>query len=249
MLILIDVGNSNIVFATSDGNKIKKSYRIVTDTSKSCDEYQIIFNGIITCSEIKEIVISSVVPKLTHILKEMFEKYYKKTPIIISKGIKTGINIKVDNPNEVGSDLVCAAAGIVFNNLDDCLVIDLGTANKFLYIKNKTICGAIISPGVRISISALVNKTALLPDIDLDVPSKILGTNTIQCMQSGVIYGTVFQIDGFIRKIKAELNNQNLKIIATGGLSNLIIPLCEEKIEINENLVLEGLLQIYSKNR
>ena len=178
----------------------------------------------------------------------MFEKYNNISPLIVSKGIKTGVNVNTDNPKEVGADLICAAAGAVYNNYDECLIIDLGTANKYIYVKNKTIHGVIISPGVRISINALVNNTALLPEIDLEAPKKILGKNTINCMQSGVIYGTAYQIDGFIKNIKKEVNNPNLKIISTGGLSQLILPYCEEQIEMNFNLVLEGLLEINKRN-
>ena len=248
MVILIDIGNSNIVFATSDCNQVFDTYRIVSDLSKSSDEYYLSFKGIIDFNNINTVVISSVVPQLTLILKEMLEKYYNIKPLIISKGIKTGINVKTDNPKEVGSDLICACAGAVFNNIHTGLIIDLGTANKLIYMKNKVIMGVVISPGVRISINALVNNTALLPDIDLEVPKKVLGTNTILCMQSGVTYGTVFQIDGFIKRIKEEVNDPNLKIIATGGLANLIIPHCTEKIEVNDKLVLEGILEIFKRN-
>lgn len=246
MLILFDVGNTNIVFAVSDGIEIKNSYRINTFENKTLDEYYLIIKNFITCTEVKKAIISSVVPEITKKLEEMIIKHFKITPIIVSQGIKTGLKIKAINPKEVGSDLICDAIGS-FSYGNDVLIIDLGTANKYIYVKDKTLIGVVIAPGVKISINSLVSNTALLPKIELKVPDKILGNNSIMCMQSGVTYGVACEVDGLIKRIKEEVKS-DFKIIATGGLANLIIPLCKEKILIDENLIFKGLLTIYKKN-
>ena len=132
---------------------------------------------------------------------------------------------------------------------EEALIIDLGTATKYLYVKNRTLLGVVITPGVMVSIKALVSNTALLPDVEIKVPNKVLGNNTINCMQSGATYGVASQVDGMIKRIRKEVNNPNLKIIATGGLAKVIVPLCEHEIEVDDLLTLKGLLDIYGRNQ
>ena len=165
----------------------------------------------------------------------------------MGQGTKTGIMIKADNPKEVGSDLIADAIGAIAYR-DEALVIDLGTASKYIYVEKNALAGVVICPGVYISIKALVNNTALLPDIDIKVPDKILGTNTTTCMQSGVTYGTAAQVDGFIKRIKKETGKDDLLVIATGGLAKLIVPLCESKIIEDDELTLKGILEVYKRN-
>src|SRR5690606_15010492 len=151
--------------------------------------------------DIESVAISSVVPRITEKLKDISERFLKVQPLIVGPGVKTGLNIKTDHPREVGADLICDAVGVELEDMP-VLIVDLGTAIKYIYVKNKTILGVIITPGVNISIRALVGNTALLPDIDIEVPKKVLGTHTIACMQSGVTYGVASQVDGLIERIK-----------------------------------------------
>lgn len=246
MILLFDVGNTTIGIGISDGINIIDTYRLNTEVSKTADEYWIQMKSLIPYASIKHIAISSVVPRITEKLKEIAEKHLKIEPLVIGPGVKTGLNIKTDHPREVGADLICDAVAV--DDIDKpTLVIDLGTANKYIYVKQKTILGVVITPGVAISIKALVGNTALLPDIDIEVPKKVLGTNTISCMQSGVTYGVAAQVDGLIERIKEEVK-EDFHIILTGGLSQTILPLCEHEVKIDPDLVLKGLLLIFNRN-
>lgn len=246
MILLFDVGNTTVSIGISDGNSILETYKLNTEIQKTADEYWIQMRSLIPVSEITGIAISSVVPRMTEKLKEIAEKHFKKESLIVGPGVKTGLNIKTDHPREVGADLICDAVAVE-DDITPTLVVDLGTAIKYIYIKNKTILGVIITPGVSISIKALVGNTALLPDIDIEVPKKVLGTNTIACMQSGVTYGVASQVDGLIERIKDEVK-EDFKVILTGGLSETITPLCKHPLTRDPDLVHKGLLQIYNRN-
>ena len=246
MLLLIDVGNTNICITTYDGKSLNENItRITTLLNRSCDEYYLIIREMIKLDEIDSVAISSVVPEVTTVLSEMCIKHLKINPLVLGPKVKTGVKLVADNPREVGADLICDVAGVTY---DEALVIDLGTATKYIYVKNKSLMGVVITPGVVISIKALVNNTALLPEIEIKAPNKVLGNNTINCMQSGVTYGVASQVDGLIERIKEEVGSPNLKVIATGGLANLIVPLTKHEIEIDTLLTLKGLLTIYRRN-
>lgn len=246
MFLLFDVGNTNIFIGVSDGFKIIDTYRLNTEVTKTADEYYIQMKNIIDFKQIKHVAISSVVPRITERLKEISLKFVGVDPLIVGPGVKTGLNIKTDHPREVGADLICDSVGLD-DDVTNALIVDLGTAIKYIYVKNKTILGVIITPGVNVSIKALVGHTALLPDIDIEVPKKVLGTNTIHCMQSGVTYGVASQVDGLIDRIRKEVK-ENFKVILTGGLSALIAPLCSHELTVDSDIILKGLLKIYNKN-
>lgn len=249
MILLVDIGNSNIVFGlTNDKVNIEKTFRLKSFTDKTSDEYYILFNNIVSVKEIEGVIISSVVPIITSSLKKMFETYYNVSPLILGPGIKTGVKLKVDDPKSVGADIICDCAGAM-KYAQECIIIDLGTATKYIYVKNNTFLGLSISPGVAISMRALVSSAALLPNIELVSPKTVLGTNTITCMQSGIIYGAASEVDGMIDRIKEEIRSSNVNVLATGGLSKLIAPLCKNDMLVVEDLTLDGLLQIYLKNR
>lgn len=247
MILLVDVGNSNIVFGFSDKREIKKTFRLKTFTDKTSDEYYILIKSMLDSYEVEDIMISSVVPIVTSALRKLFSKYYGIEAKIIGPGIKTGIQLKVDDPKTVGADMICDAAGAMAL-YDEAIVLDLGTATKYIYVKNNIFYGCSIAPGVAISMKALVSNAALLPSIELICPKKVIGTNTITCMQSGVIFGAASQVDGMIDRILEEIKNPKVAVLATGGLSSLIIPLCRHSIERKEDLTLNGLLEIYKKN-
>lgn len=245
MLLLFDVGNTNICITTFDDVLNESIIRITTLLNRSSDEYFLILREMIQFDCIDNVAISSVVPDITTILKEMCIKYLNNDPLIIGPGVKTGVKIIADNPREVGSDLICDVAGVCD---EEALIIDLGTAIKYIYAKKGSLCGVVISPGVAVSIKALSKNAALLPEIEIKTPKKVLGNNTISCMQSGVTYGVASQVDGMIERIKEEVGNPNLKVIATGGLANLIIPLTKHDIKIDNLLTLRGLLEVYRRN-
>ncbi len=247
MVLFIDIGNTNICLGVYKNGQMQ-SYRMKSLIEKSSDEYYLLLKNFIT-EPVEDLIISSVVPQITSAFVKMSHQYFQKSPYIVGQKLKTGIQIVCDDPKTVGADLICdvVAACQIY---DEGLVIDLGTASKFLYYKNKTYLGAVIAPGVAVSTKAMISHAALLPHMELVVPAKVLNTSTIPCMQSGVLYGFASMVDGLIQKIKEELNQPQLKIIATGGLVSLIAPLCKEKIDrIEPDLVLNGLLQIYLKNK
>ncbi len=246
MILLFDIGNTNINIGLAENKEIIKSYRLNSEVEKTADEYYIALKSLFGKNTITSVAIASVVPRITEKIITISKKFFKINPLVIGPGVKTGINIKTDNPKEVGADLICAAAGL-FDQKDSTLIVDLGTAIKYIYVKNKMIKGVIITPGVDISIKALVGNTALLPDIDIIVPKTVLGTNTAHCMQSGVTYGVAAQVDGLIDRIKLEVN-EVFRVVLTGGLSPVIAPLCLHKLTKDIDLVLKGLLNIYNKN-
>lgn len=247
MILLIDVGNSNICFGIVKNNVITSDFRIKTLLDKSSDEYYLLIKSFID-ENIDDVIISSVVPVVTSVLNKLFKKHYQINPKIIGNKIKTGINIIADDPKTVGADLICDVAGAA-KIYDEALIIDLGTASKFIYYKNNTLLGVSIAPGVAISMKTLVSSTALLPNFELLAPKKVLNGSTIPCMQSGVIFGYASLVDGMIARIKKELNKPDLKVIATGGLISLIASQCIETIDkIDGLLTLKGILNIYLKN-
>lgn len=247
MILLVDVGNSNICFGLADGNKILQTFRFKTQIDKTSDEYYLIVKEVFNNNKIDDIIISSVVPIITSALVKLFKKYLNINPLIVGQKLKSGVMIKVDDPKTVGADIICDCAGAL-DYTTDAIIIDLGTATKFIYMKDKTFYGCSIAPGVSISMKALADNAALLPNIELVKPDKVISTNTINCMQSGLIYGTKAQIDGMIDMIKEEIGNDMIKIIATGGLSSLIIPLSKHNITLDKDLTLKGLLNIYNRN-
>jgi type III pantothenate kinase len=246
MILLFDVGNTQITIGLSDGQSILETYRLNTEVAKTADEYWIQMKSLFDKTSINHIAISSVVPRITEKLKEIADKVFQMEPLIVGPGVKTGLNVKTDNPREVGADLICDAVGVEKYD-KPVLIVDLGTAIKYIYVKNKMILGVIITPGVNISIKALVGNTALLPDIDIEVPKKVLGTHTIACMQSGVTYGVAAQVDGLIDRIKEEVK-EPFDVVLTGGLSGTIAPLCKHPLERDPDLVLKGLLSIFNRN-
>ena len=248
MILLVDVGNSNIVFGFADKDEIVNTFRFKSLTDITTDEYYLIIKAMLDKYEVHDVIISSVVPVITSALKKLFNKYLNKDPLIIGPGVKTGIELKCDDPKTVGADMICDCAGAM-KYFNEAIIIDLGTATKFIYAKNNKFLGCSIGPGVSISMKALVNNAALLPQFELISPKKVLCTNTINCLQSGVLFGAACQVDGMIDRIIDELGNKDIKVLATGGLSKVIIPLCSHEIKMVDNLTLYGLLDIYYKNK
>ena len=244
MIVLVDIGNSNIVLATYN-DKINQTYRYNTDTSKSIDEYYVLLKDVI--KEAKGIIISSVVPELNIIFKNLAIKYLNLNPIFIGPGVKTGVKITVDNPKEVGSDLVASAASVINEYGDNAIVVDMGTATTITYIENKIIKGVAITAGLVTSRDAIVNNASQLSQFEFKTPKKVIETNTIDCLNSGLLYGHTFMIKGIIQEIKKQIG-KNPQVIITGGASIFIKEMFEDDYIFDDLLLLKGLLVIYNKN-
>lgn len=255
MFLAVDIGNTNIVLGIFNNEKLIMSSRIFTRKDSLVDEYAVLINDALNINKVSPMdidacVISSVVPKLSPIVKSAVNKISGCNPIVLSTGIKTGINIKIDNPAQLGSDMVANAAAVVSKYPLPAIVVDLGTAMTFSVIdQNKAFLGGIITAGVRTALDGLTLKTSQLQDIDITAPNTVVGTNTIDCMKSGFVFGYASMIDGFIDRISAE-KNMTFTVVATGGMSRDIVPYCNHKgIIIEPDLMLWGLLEIYKKNK
>lgn len=260
MVLAIDMGNTNIVIGCVDDEKVYFEERLSTDLSKTELEYVVIFKTVlelyeIDSTQIQGAIISSVVPPLVNIIKAAVEKLLNISPMIVGPGIKTGLNILMDEPRRVGSDLVVDAVAAIKEYGVPAIVIDIGTATTISVVDSSSnYIGGVILPGVRVSLDSLVSRTAQLPRISLEAPGHVIGKNTVDCMKSGIIYGNAACIDGMIDRLIAELDaakegkQSNIKVIATGGLSNVIVPECRHKIIVDHELLLKGLKIIYDKN-
>ena len=254
MLLAIDIGNTNIVFGCFDGDRILFRERAATSQRSTPLEYaSVILTAFslygIDKSQITGAMISSVVPTVTATMKAAVEKLSGITPMIVGPGIKTGLSILIDNPAQLGSDLVVAAAAGIREYPVPQIIIDLGTATTMSVIDSKkNYIGGVIMTGMAVSSDALTGKTAQLPRIAFEKPKKVIGTNTVDCMKSGIMYSTAGAIDEIIKRMEDELG-ERCTVIATGGLSPLIVPICRRDIILDEDLLLKGLAIIYEKNR
>ena len=254
MILTIDIGNTNIVLGGFDDEKLRFISRISTNAKKTDAEYATKLKSILSLygvdeSEVSGAAISSVVPILTQTMANAIKIVFKVKAVIVGPGIKTGINLLADNPAQVGADLICACVAAAKLYTPPVLIIDMGTATKFMLVdESKSFTGVSIMPGVEISLKALTGGAAQLPQISLVPPKKLLGTNTIDCMRSGIIYGNAATLDGMIDRIGDEVKSE-LTIVATGGLSRSIIPYCRHDVILDDDLILKGLLIIYNKNK
>ncbi len=252
MILAIDVGNTNIVLGCIDERKILFIERISTDRNKTAAEYAIMIKSIL---EIREIdsnaleggIISSVVPEITFELRRATRLLIKKEPLIVGPGIKTGLNIRLDDPAQLGSDMLVTSVAAMHEHPLPVIVVDLGTATTLSLINEKhEFMGGMIFPGIRTSLNSLVSNTSLLQQISLNSPKKVIGTNTIDCMKSGIIYGNAAMIDGLIDRIEGEVGE--CTVVATGGLAKSISRFCRHKLILDNDLLLKGLRIIYEKN-
>lgn len=253
MILAIDIGNTNIVIGCCEDNKILFRDRISTNHTATVLEYIAILKTAFELNEIAPddiggIIISSVVPAVTDTLKKAAEKYTNSKAIVVGPGIKTGLSILIDNPAQLGSDLVVDAVAGINNYPLPLIVIDMGTATTLSVIgKQGDYLGGMIVPGVCASRDSLIRKTSQLPKIAFERPKRVIGRNTVECMKSGLLYSSAGAIDGLIDRISDELGDK-CTVVATGGLANVIIPLCKSEIIIDDDLLLKGLMIIYNKN-
>lgn len=255
MLLAIDIGNSNVVIGCLDDQKGTTSlFRMVTDLKKTEDEYAsgmktiLEYNGV-DCAAFEGAIICSVVPPLTEIFRIAVEKIIGCRALVVGAGIKTGLNIMIENPTSLGSDIVAASVAAMTDFELPVIVVDMGTATTITVVDkgNRYIGGAII-PGVALSMNALSSGTSLLQKVPIEAPRKSICTTTTESMQSGAVYGNAAMLDGIIDRFEEELGCP-ARVVATGGIASKIVPHCRHDVVYDEDLLLKGLQIIYKKNK
>lgn len=257
MLLVIDVGNTHIVFGVFEEGKLLYDWRIATAKERTSDEYGLLFEQIfkyhgLCPKNVEDVIISSVVPPLMHTLSSMSRKYFDKEPIVVGPGIKTGMNIKYDNPREVGADRIVNAVAGYEKYGGPLIIVDFGTAITFCAIsKEGDYLGGVIAPGIKISSEALFSRAAKLPKVELSKPDTVIGKNTVNSIQSGLVYGYVGLVDFIIEKMKEEMKEEGevKTIVATGGFASLIATESKYINKIDKLLTLDGLRIIYNRNK
>ncbi len=254
MILAVDVGNTHICLGTAEGNSIRPIARLVSDLLKTENEYAVLIRemlyveGIIGAS-FEGSILSSVVPPITGTMKLALQMVTGKMPLVVGSGLKTGLNIRIDDPAQLGSDLVVGAVAALHEIKPPLVILDMGTATTFSVVdSNSVFRGGAILPGLGLSISALAGGTSQLPDIQIEAPEKCIGTNTVDSMKSGAVFGTAAMIDGMIDRIERELG-EHVSVIATGGLSGRVVHYCNHEIRYDPDLLLKGLSILYQKNQ
>ncbi|MEX1028968.1 MAG: type III pantothenate kinase [Paenibacillaceae bacterium] len=254
MILVMDIGNTNIVLGVYEKQNLLHHWRLSTSRTATADEYGItVFNLFqhagITFSQIEGVIVSSVVPPIMRTIDTLCTRYIKKSPLIVGPGIKTGLNIRYENPREVGADRICNAIAAIELYGPPLIIVDFGTATTFDFIDEKgDYLGGAIAPGIGISTEALYSHAAKLPRIELARPKSTVGRNPVSSMQAGIIYGFAGQVDGIVWRMEEEFGYK-AKVIATGGLAELISGESKTIQEINPMITLQGLLMIYERNQ
>ena len=254
MILTVDIGNSNIVLGGVEGDAIVFEARLRTDATKTSDEYCIDLKMIldvynIPSSRIEGTIIASVVPQVLNSMQTAVKKLTGKESLVVGPGLKTGLNIKIENPAQTGADLVVGCVAALREHKPPMIVIDMGTATTMIVLdESGALIGGCICPGVKISMDALTDRTALLPGLQLDQPKKAIGRNTIDCMRSGIMMGNACMIDGMVERMEAELG-QKATVVATGGIAKFIIPMCKTPIVYDKDLLVKGLAALYRDNK
>ena len=254
MILAIDIGNSNVVIGGFENDRIEFTARVATDARRTEEQYAVEIHQILhlygySAGEMEGSIISSVVPPLTSVMKTALRTITGKKPLVVGPGLKTGLNIKLDNPASLGADRVADTVAAIHEYPLPLLVVDMGTATTMSVINEREeFIGGAIMPGLRLSLEALSSRASLLPHIDLIPPKNVIGRNTIDCMRSGIMYGNAAMLDGLIDRMEEEIG-EKATIIATGGLARLVTPLCHHSIDFEEDLLLKGLLILYEKNK
>ena len=255
MILVFDIGNTNIKLGAFENERLAGTWRIATDLRKTSDEYGIAIGAMLSAANIKVeeidgIIVSSVVPGINFTIEHMISDYLKKKPLIVGAGIKTGLNIKIDSPRELGGDIICDAVSAFRRYGGPCITMDFGTATTTGVIsENGEFLGGCICAGVKVSSDALSDKAAKLPSVALELPESVIGKNTVSCMQAGLLYGYIGQVEYIINRIKKETGFFNAKVIATGGLAKAISVHTDAIDTVDTKLTLEGLRLIYNLNK
>ena len=254
MILTVDIGNSNIVLGGVSGDEIVFEARLRTDSTKTSDEYCIDLKMILDVykvdpENVEGAIIASVVPQVLNSLQTAIKKLTGKTSLVVGPGLKTGLNIKIENPSQTGADLVVGSVAALREHKPPLIVIDMGTATTMVVLdETGALIGGCICPGVKISLDALTERTALLPGLQLDQPKKAIGRNTIDCMRSGIMLGNACMVDGLVERMEAELGSKTT-VIATGGIAKFVIPMCKTRIVYDKDLIVKGLAALYRDNK
>ena len=254
MLLAIDIGNTNITMGGIRNDEILFTARIATDRNRTSDQYGVEIKNMlevfgVRTDDISDCIISSVVPPVFNSVKTGVVKVIKKQPMVVGTGLKTGLNIQVATPSQVGSDRIVIAVAALAEYKAPLILMDLGTATTIEVVEKENVyAGGVIIPGVRTSLDALISKAAQLPGISLEQPKQVIGKNTVDCIRSGMMYGTAAMIDGMIDRMEEELGH-SATLIATGGLAQFITPLCKRSIILDKDLLMKGLNILYKKNK
>lgn len=253
MILAVDIGNTNIVLGCIEDSNILFEARMATDLIKTSDQYCAELKAMLSLFEvnmekIEGSIVSSVVPPVLNSFKSAIRKLTGKTPLVVGPGIKTGLNIRMDQPSEVGSDLIVAAVAAIEAYGKPLLLVDMGTATTITAVDDKgSFIGGCICPGLKISMEALTGRTAQLPGISLDAPQRAIGKNTRDCMRSGIMLGAAAMLDGLIDRMEEELG-QKATVVATGGIAKFVLPLCRREMVYDGKLMLRGLDILYRRN-
>ena len=254
MLLAIDIGNTNIVIGCIQNDDILFQARIATDRTRTSDQYGVEIKNMLEAfgvqrEDISDCIISSVVPPVFHSVRTGVVKVIGKQPMVVGPGLKTGLNIRMDVPSQVGSDRIVIAVAALSEYKPPLVLMDMGTATTIEVVEeNNAYMGGVIFPGVKVSLDALTSRAAQLPGISLDTPQNVVGKNTVDCMRSGMMYGTAAMIDGLVDRIAEELGHSST-LIATGGMAQFITPLCKHDIILEKDLLMKGLNILYKKNK
>ena len=253
MILAVDIGNSNIVIGGVENDQILFEARLRTDATKTSDEYCIDVKMIlevyeVSAQEVEGAIISSVVPQVMNAIKTALKKLCGVEPLVVGPGLKTGLNIKIENPAQTGADLVVGCVAALREHKPPMIVIDMGTATTMIALdQTGAFIGGCIAPGVKISMDALTNRTALLPGLQLDQPKKAIGRNTIDCMRSGIMMGSACMLDGMVERMEEELGAK-ATVVVTGGIAKFVIPMCRTPMIYDKDLLLKGLVHLYKDN-
>ncbi len=253
MILTVDIGNSNIVIGGVRGDKIVFEARLRTERTKTSDEYALDLKNLmdiydVEAKEVEGAVIASVVPQVLNSFRTAIKKLTGKVSLVVGPGIKTGLNILLENPGQTGADLVVADVAALREHKPPLVVIDMGTATTVSVLdKNGAHIGGCIIPGVKISMDALTERTALLPGLQLDKPKRAIGRNTVDAMRSGIMLGTACMLDGIVDRMEEELG-EKVTVIATGGIAKFIVPLCRRPMIYDKDLLIKGLVALYKDN-
>ena len=254
MILAVDIGNTNIVVGGIRDDKIVFEARLRTEATKTSDEYCMDLKILLTIYECKSediegAIISSVVPQVLNSFKTAIKKLTGKNSLVVGPGLKTGLNIRIENPEQAGADLIVGMVSALRTHPAPLIVIDMGTATTLCVVdKTGAFIGASIMPGVKLSLDALTEGTALLPGLQLDQPKHVIGKNTVDCMRSGSMIGAACMLDGMIARMEEELGYPTT-VIATGGISKFIVPLCKTPMIYDKDLLIKGLLMLYEDNK
>lgn len=254
MILAIDVGNSNIVIGGVQEDEIVFEARMRTETTKTSDQYAIELKMLLEVYHVKTeditgAIVASVVPQVLNSMQTAIKKLIGIQCLVVGPGLKTGLNIRLENPSQTGADLVVGCVAALREHKPPMIVIDMGTATTMVVLDaDGALIGGCICPGVKISMDALTERTALLPGLQLDQPKKAIGRNTIDCMRSGIMMGSAAMLDGMIQRMEEELG-QKTTVVATGGIAKFVLPMCKTSIIYDKDLLIKGLTALYRDNK